>query len=311
MEHYICGCNIQRLGSYAKWPGANPRLPWHVDLSGYSGQLTPATVLEAFRLAWLWWAEAAEINPIMVQSAGEALIRKHFARIDGPSGILAWSELADNTNQPKTQRYDSGDPWILSETFQGGMDLARVACHEIGHVLGLEHDNQSSGSLMAPYIQEAVRKPTPRDVQRLLGLGYQKRTTPIPDPTDPGGPPAANMIRFKSQFAAGDHGSFAIGSDVAIGDYLLTRDFGPPPPIPPGDAENRVILRRFIARARLENREDAAQHIEKAIGTFTLLQIIAVLAPFIIGLLTGTPIDWDKLIKAILDLFTAHGIEQP
>lgn len=232
-EHYVCGCNIQRLGAYAKWPGPSPRLPWHVDLSGYVGQMTPAMLIEAFRLAWLWWAEAAEITPVMVQSAGEAFIRKHFKRIDGPSGILAWSELADNTNQPKTQRYDAGDKWILSETFDGGMDLARVACHEIGHVLGLEHDSQGSGSLMAPYIQESVRKPTPRDIQRLLGLGYKPRTTPIPDPTNPPGDVPANVLRIKSAKLAGVHGDFVLGSDMAAGDYLmLLGGEGDPPPVP-------------------------------------------------------------------------------
>lgn len=229
-NRYICGQNIQRLGEYAKWPGTNPRLPWHVDLSGYRGNMTPAMLIEAFRLAWLWWAEAAEFEPVMVGSDAEALIRKHFKTIDGPSGVLAWSELADNTNQPKTQRYDAGDSWILSETFDGGMDLARVACHEIGHVLGLEHDSQGSGSLMAPYIQEAVRKPTPRDIQRLLGLGYKQRTTPLPDPNPlPGVPPAPYTIRFKKQFIAGEHDGFAVGSNTEVGDYLLTR-IDPEPP---------------------------------------------------------------------------------
>ena len=163
-------------------------------------------------------AEAADIEPVMVQTAAEELIRKHFARIDGPSGILAQSELADNTMRPKWQQYDAGDNWILSEDFQGGMDLARVACHEIGHVLGLEHDSQSSGSLMAPYIQESVRKPTPRDIQRLIGLGYKKRTTPIPDPPPTIGPKPFT-IRITSQQAAGDHGGIVLGSPMGVGDY--------------------------------------------------------------------------------------------
>ena len=233
-EYYCCSQNIQRLGAYAKWPGANPRLPWHVDLSGYSGQLTPATLIEAFRLAWLWWAEVAEIAPVMVQSAGEALIRKHFKRIDGPSGILAWSELADNTNQPKTQRYDAGDVWVLSETFDGGMDLARVACHEIGHVLGLEHDGGGADALMRPTISESVRKPRPRDIQRLLALGYKPRTSPVPDPTDPGSGVPINTLRLKTAKTAGDHGDFVLGSDLAAGDYLLLLG-GDAPPIPVPD----------------------------------------------------------------------------
>lgn len=234
-EGYFCGQMMHRLGvELARWPGDNPRLPWHVDLSGYSGNLTKATLIEAFRLAWLWWAEAADITPVMVPSAGEALIRKHFARIDGSSGVLAWSELANNTMQPKTQRYDSGDTWILTHgSMQGGIDLARVACHEIGHVLGLEHDSPSSGTLMAPTISNSVPKPTARDIQRLLALGYRKRTTPIPDP-DPQPDVRENMIRLTTAMAAGVHGSFVLGSPMGIGDYhlILGGDGSNPPPVP-------------------------------------------------------------------------------
>lgn len=306
-EYWVCGQFTQHLGVFAaKWPGPAPRLPWHVDLSGYTGSLTPAALLEAFRLAWLWWAEHAEITPVMVQTVGDALIRKHFAHIDGPSGVLAWSNLADNTNQPKTQRYDSGDSWILSEVMQGGIDLARVACHEIGHVLGLEHDGGSADALMRPTISEGIRKPRPRDVQRLLALGYKPRTTPLPSPTDPG--PSANTIRFKTPITVGDHGNFALGSPVGIGDYmLLLTGEGPPPPVP-DDVESRRTLRRLIIRAREEGRDDAAQQIEKAMGTLTIVQIVLAMAPFIIGLFSGQPIDWDAVVRALLDLFTAHGI---
>ena len=236
MGEFFCSQNIQRLGEYARWPGPSPKLPWHVDLSGYNGSMAHTQLIEAFRLAWLWWAEAADIYPVMVGTAAQALIRKHFARIDGPSGILAWSELADNTNQPKTQRYDAGDTWLLTHgPMQGGIDLARVACHEIGHVLGLEHDGQNSGTLMAPFISNAVHKPTDRDIQRLLGLGYAKRTTPLPDPNPlPGNPPKPNTVRLTKQLPAGTHGDFVLGSKMDVGDYMLVLlgDEGSPPPVP-------------------------------------------------------------------------------
>lgn len=233
---FFCSQTIHRLGEYAKWPGANPRLPWHVDLAGYRGQTPRDKIMEAFRLAWLWWAEIAEIEPVMVQSAAEALIRKHFAAVDGPNGILAWSELADNTNQPKTQRYDAAEPWVLSESLQDGMDLARVACHEIGHVLGLEHDGRNADALMRPTISNSIRKPTARDAARLLALGYKKRTTPLPPPDDPPtGLPKPNMIRLKQRLPAGDHGVFTLGSPMTAGDYfmILGGDDEGPPDVPP------------------------------------------------------------------------------
>ena len=309
-DGYFCGQMTHRLSvEEAKWPGANPRLPWHVDLSGYQGNMSAATVLEAFRLAWLWWAEAANIEPVMVQTAGEALVRKHFARIDGPSGTLAWSELANNTMQPKTQRYDSGDTWILTHgNMTGGIDLARVACHEIGHVLGLEHDGQNSGALMAPFISNSVPKPTERDISRLLGLGYTKRTTPIPTPT-PGGVPL-NTCRFKTALAAGDHGNFALGSAVGIGDYLMLLSGDGPPPTPPttptDEPTRRRQLRALIAFARAEGRDDVANEIERAVGTIPFLSIIMALLPFILAMFSGQPIDWAKLMEILLGLFTLH-----
>ena len=224
-EYWVCGQSIQRLGMFAKWPGDKPKIPWHADFSGYRGTLTPEQLLGAFSKALSWWVEAAEISLPMVQTAGEALARMHFARIDGPSGILAYSELADNTNQPKTQRYDNSELWTL-EWF-----LPAVIAHEWGHMFGLEHDSPTSNTLMAPFIQEDVKKPTPRDIQRLIGLGYKRRTTPIPDP-DPI-PVPANMIRLKTAKMAGEHGDFVLGSNLAAGDYLvLLGGAGDPPPVP-------------------------------------------------------------------------------
>jgi hypothetical protein len=184
----ICGMLTQPEVLEAKWPGTSPRLPWHCDISGYRGQISPDMLLGAFRLAWLWWADVLDITPEHVADASSALIRKHFAAIDGPSNVLAWSELADNTNRPKTQRYDSGDSWVIEESPASGIDLARVACHEIGHVLGLSHDTSNSGSLMAPSYSLRVRKPTDRDVQRALQLGYGRRAS-VPSPPPPGAPP--------------------------------------------------------------------------------------------------------------------------
>ncbi len=236
-DRFFCSQTIQRLGAFAKWPGANPRLPWHVDVSGHRGSMTAAEVLEAFRLAWAWWAEQAEITPVMVGSVADALVRKHFARIDGLNGILAWSELADNTNQPKTQRYDNSENWRNSETLAGGMDLVRVAAHEIGHVLGLEHDSPSAAALMRPSVSEGIRKPTARDFDRLYALGYKKRTTPIPDPVPPLPPVPDGYLRILKPLNPGTHGDIIqLGSALGPGDYLpfLIGD-GLPPPVPPSE----------------------------------------------------------------------------
>lgn len=183
----ICGVVVSKVDPLAKWPGANPSLPWNLDVTGYNGGLSDDALREAFAMAWGYWADVVEIDPRMVQTATEALIRSHFARIDGPSNVLAWSYLADNTNNPKIQRFDAGDTWVSINpgTPSGGIDLVRVACHEIGHVLGLEHDSASAAALMRPSYSTSIPKPTERDVSRLVGLGYKRRTTPVPPPPSP------------------------------------------------------------------------------------------------------------------------------
>ncbi len=184
----ICGQTLQVVGEFAKWPGAVPRIPWHVDTSGYGGGMTAARLHEAFALAWQQWADVVEIDPVPSATAAEAWVRSHFARIDGPSNVLAWSELADNTNRPKTQRYDSGDNWTF-EWESSGIPLVVVAIHEIGHVIGLDHDGSSANAIMRPTVSRSISRPTERDFQRLVGLGYTRRTAPPPPPMPPPVPP--------------------------------------------------------------------------------------------------------------------------
>jgi hypothetical protein len=179
----ICGTSIQAVGPLAKWPGSSPDIPYFVDTAGYAGSFSQEKILEIFRLAWKEWATALVINPIEVRNPQEAFVRIHFARIDGSSGVLAWSELADNTNRPKTQRYDSGEQWSADRSNNPpGIDLIRVATHEIGHVLGLDHDSPSAEAIMRPMYSTRLPVPTERDMQRMVGLGYAKRTAPQPPP---------------------------------------------------------------------------------------------------------------------------------
>lgn len=183
----ICGHVFNAIGPLAKWPGANPDLPWHYDFTGYRGMMSEQQLVDVFNKAWGYWAEVVEISPRRVESRGQAKVWGTFARIDGASNVLAWSMLANNGNDPKEQRYDNGESWNDTNPGvpAGGIDLVRVACHEIGHVLGLDHDGGNANALLRPSYSTQIPKPTERDIQRLVGLGYKRRMVSPPPPDGP------------------------------------------------------------------------------------------------------------------------------
>lgn len=118
------------------------------------------------------------------------------ARLDGPGGVLADSELGKVQGRPTRQRYDLAERWediVLS-----------VLIHELGHALGLGH---YPGGIMAPTLSN-IKKITPVDVRAIQQI-YGPRVVPVPPrpvpgdprPIPPGNP--AGIVEVKFQMVQG------------------------------------------------------------------------------------------------------------
>ncbi|KAK4395734.1 Metalloendoproteinase 1 [Sesamum angolense] len=71
---------------------------------------------------------------------------------DGPKGILAHAFAPSDGRL----HFDGDEKWVDGVT-PGAFDLQTVGLHELGHVLGLGHTNDS-GAVMYPYIGDGLRK---------------------------------------------------------------------------------------------------------------------------------------------------------
>jgi hypothetical protein len=165
-----------------KWAGDNPRVTWNLSGPMPPG-LSPAQATDAFAWAWAQWQAVCAIRPEFVADPAAAMVAVTFGPIDRAGGTLAWSELPCGNAGRLTQLFDAQESWVVAENpprFQ--MDLGRVACHEIGHVLGMPH--LASGNLMQPMYDANIRRPQTGDVAEAEArYGKPKPGTPDPAPT--------------------------------------------------------------------------------------------------------------------------------
>lgn len=194
--------------------------------------LSAGDVDDIITLAWRDWMNIADfkITPTLDRNA-DIVISTGSGRadgFDGPSGTLAYAYLPNGTDGQLLMRFDLSETW-LKDNPQGGILLRNVACHEFGHLLGLEHSRVSS-ALMAPFYSPSVVSPRASDdIPRIVAL-YGAAKTP---PPTPGPLPSPMVVRLSKQLAAGTYGDFALGSLMDAGDYVMV-PIGdqPPPPVP-------------------------------------------------------------------------------
>ncbi len=205
---YFCGRVEELVDNLNTRPWPLKQLSWNVNTQGYKGGISEIRLQEAFKVAWAAWGAYLDMTVVNTLDPSKAHVVSKFGTIDGGGNVLAWSELSDGTLVPKNQLYDAGEAWEI-EANPTQIDLVRVACHEIGHALGLTHDDPGSHALMAPVYDRQVRFPTSRDVSRLLALGYKAK---VKDPNDPGPtiPPLNLTIDAKVIMDALDKAGFKV-----------------------------------------------------------------------------------------------------
>lgn len=171
-----------------KWPHLDVR--WYINIS--LNEMTNEKILEAFKVAYRQWGDVCGVRPQLVTSAEVANIYSKAGRgrknqLDGRGGTLAWSELpcGYSSNDLVNQMYDVDEAWDFNM-------LVGVACHEIGHALGLSHSTR--GNLMAPYYDAGITKPQSGDIQQIIQLYGRSAPTPTPTPPTPTPPTTTDIL---------------------------------------------------------------------------------------------------------------------
>ena len=182
----FCGFELFLAEGFTAAPWPVKQIKYYLDTSGYKGNLTQSSIRDVLGKAWAAWADVIDIQPTPVNSSNGAHVVMRFGAIDGPSKVLAWSHLSDGTLSQKQQLYDAGEAWETQ------ISLLAVGCHELGHVLGLDHDSANSKALMKPTYDPGIKYPQGRDVNRMLALGYQP--APIVPPTPPSAPTGKPVV---------------------------------------------------------------------------------------------------------------------
>lgn len=187
-QPFFCGVT-ERLGmshKLGRW--IKKEVSW-----GYIGVLlgfSPAETSGAYAEAFGYWSSVCGLKFRHAKGEPTADIVISFGRIDGRNGTLAWSELPNGKNDKTVnQKYDTSEQFVDSENpGRYEIDLVRVACHEIGHAIGIPHlPVGRKPDLMNPTYSRRIRRPQPGDILQAIrryGNSKQPQDPDLPTPPD-------------------------------------------------------------------------------------------------------------------------------
>ncbi len=175
-EPRICGLpDVMPISqNVCKWP--DPDITWDVvaEINGLSKEDVVRSITEALAR----WARVCGIRPTYSPGNRQAKILVGSRSIDGPMGVLAESELPCGATQCR-QWYDA-ESWAIFDGAgsRNAIDFVRVAMHELGHALGMNHIG--SGNLLAPVYSRTIWDAQAGDIAEMVARYGPPITVPVP-----------------------------------------------------------------------------------------------------------------------------------
>ena len=150
----------------------------------------PAGFKAEIEAAFGAWSSVADITFMEVADLGEAFdtsggsgdIRIGGHAFDGSGGTLAHGYLPplNGVTGAGDIHFDIDEPWVLTDP-ESGFTIFRVAAHEIGHAIGLNHE-PSITALMNPFYTETTPLGLLADDIAGAQFIYGPAVTAVPEP---------------------------------------------------------------------------------------------------------------------------------